>query len=378
MRKNTALPMTNTICTLVFLVFVFTNLFCFQNNMLVYAQHVLSGGTTVYNSLVGAVILSIILGLLSLFSSRFFTNNMYSVPAIYHLPSLLVLASLTDVHITSGNDESVYGHTWIVSIVIFCVLILINRLAKGMLASPQPKSSFDIIRNVNLNIVVMLAMIAYVMAMSNTNEMDHEVLRQEVLIRQERFAEVLSPAKKQNLASAHLTTLRSFAMVKTKEVGEHFFEYPVLGNSDDILPSTDNPMLVAPDKQIFKFIGGKPAEGMKAKFCLQVLDWRGKLNPEARDYLYLAFLLDKDLDGFVNHLAKDSADVANLPKHYREALVLYNHLRTEPKIDFSKPELETDFSDFEALRKKNADKVLNDNALRQAYGTTYWYYYYRR
>lgn len=345
--------------------------------MLVYAQHILSGGITAYNPLIGAVIITFVLGIVSILSASLFTNNFFRIPALYHLPSMLVLASLTDINIVEDASDSVTGKAWIASIIIFVLLLAVNRMIKGLPRSVHFSSVSDIFRDLAINVGVIIGMIAMVFGMANTNDIDHEMLRQEVLISKDRYDEVLSPFKKQNFSNDHLTTLRAFALAKTNGIGEHFFEYPVNSNSDALLPSENNPMLVVPEKQIFKFIGGKPAEGMKARRCLQILKWRNQLSDDARDYLYLAFLLDKDLDGFVNCLAKDSVNVKTLPKHYREALTLYNHLRTQPEIDYSMPEMDTDYDDFEALKKKNHVKLLRENALRESYGNTYWYYYFK-
>ena len=377
MKRKTSSPIVNIVCTLLFVVFAFLYLFCFQGDLMKYAQHVLSEGMTVYNPLVGALIITPLLGVLSLISARFLTQNLFFIPAIYHLPSILVLASMTDINIVEGSNEAVYGKTWIVSIVVFALLLFVNRLVKDIPIKGNYTAGADVLRNLVLNLAVFLGMMTYLLSMANTSEMDHITLHQEELIDQGRYEEAALIGKKQSIASPHLTTLRAYALSRTNGIGEYFFEYPIEGNSDALLPSSDNPMLLAPERPIFKFVGGRPAEGISSKLCLQLLNWRGQLNSEARDYLYLAFLLDKDIDGFVNCLVKDSVSTDSLPKHYREALVLYKHQRIEPKIDFSTPEMQADYMDFEAMRKKNPVKVLRENALRASYGNTYWYYYYK-
>ena len=115
---------------------------------------------------------------------------------------------------------------------------------------------------------------------------------------------------------------------------------------------------------------------MDARECIRLLAKRNKLNNKARDYKYLSRLIDRDLDGFVGYLKNDSVSVDSLPKHYREALTLYNHLRTVPVLEYSSPEMDTDFKDFQDLLKKNPNKVLRENAMRDSYGNTYWFYYY--
>jgi len=375
MKKKEATPIINTACVLLFVAFVFLYLFCFQDDLLIYAQHILSGGTTVYNPLVGAILITFILGLVSMLSARVFTNNLFFIPAIYHLPSMLILASLTDVEIVENMEESVFGNTWIVSIVIFVVLLLANRMMKGFPMN-SPLNMTGLLRELTINLAVFLAMVAYVLIMANTSEKDHLELRDEVLLQGRYFDDATQVDIKQEFSSEHMTTLRAYALGRTGGIGEHFFESEVVGKSEALLPTKDNPMLVMPSMPIYSFVGGVPAPGMDAKECLRLLNKRGQLRTKARDYLYLSCLLDKNLDGFAGYLAEDSTTLANLPKHYREALTLYNHLRTAPKIDYSTPELDADYADFEALRKNNKNKVLCENTVRDAYGKTYWYYYF--
>lgn len=375
MSKKEATPIVNFVCTLIFLAFTFLYLFCFQDDLLIYAQHVLSGGITAYNPLIGAIIITLLLGLLSMVSAKFFANNLFFIPALYHLPSILVLASLTDVHVQS-EDGSVFGRTWIVAILAFIVLAIVNLLVKG-LPFRKSISIADILRELALNLGVLLAMIVFMTFMANTDEMDHLTLRQEVLISQGRYEEASLVGKKQVVGNRHMTTLRAFALAKTGEIGERLFEYRVEGaSSADLFPTKQNPMMVLPEMKIYQFVGGVPAPGMDAKECIRLLNKRGQLRPNAHDYLYMSKLLDRDLDGFANVLANDSVDLKTLPKHYREALTMYNHLRTQPKVDYAAPEMDANFEDFMAIIKKNPNKVLQENALRDSYGKTYWFYYY--
>ena len=96
----------------------------------------------------------------------------------------------------------------------------------------------------------------------------------------------------------------------------------------------------------------------------------------ACDYLLTACLLDKNLNQFALIVRKLYADIRSLPKHYREALILYTHLRSNPIIIYKDDVLDADFKDFQELDKKFSDKNMQRNAVRQVYGNTYWYYYF--
>ena len=96
----------------------------------------------------------------------------------------------------------------------------------------------------------------------------------------------------------------------------------------------------------------------------------------ACDYLLTACLLDKNLNQFALIVRQLYADICSLPKHYREALILYTHLRSNPVIIYKDDVLDADFKDFQELDKKFSDKNMQRNAVQQVYGNTYWYYYF--
>ena len=95
------------------------------------------------------------------------------------------------------------------------------------------------------------------------------------------------------------------------------------------------------------------------------------------DYLLCGFLLDKNLDGFVNAIRyKYNLSSPSLPKHYREALTLYTHLRANPVLVYHNEVLDADYADFQELERKYTDKRKRESYVRDTYGGTYWFYYF--
>ena len=93
------------------------------------------------------------------------------------------------------------------------------------------------------------------------------------------------------------------------------------------------------------------------------------------DYMLCAYLLDKRLDDFVKWLPVFYNIKGNLPKHYREALVLYNHLRSKPIINYSNDVMDADFKDYQDMVKNTTKPAVKQSCVRDSYGKTYWYYY---
>ena len=371
--------MTGMICLLLFAAFVFLYLLLFQGDLLFYAQHVLSKGVTVYEPTVGAVIITGLLLLLAFYVVRPLANHLYYVPAMYYFPSALILAALTDINIVKSQDESVFGHGWIIAVVLMVVFIFVVQLMKRAVVAVRLVTPKDVLVNLCLNITVMIGIFFCVMIVANTDEKDHSELEAERYLLKKDYAKAAEVGKVQNCDTEEMTMIRAYALANMGQLGEHFFEYveyPAPGNSAMLLPSKDNHMKVFPEMKIYRFIGGVPSEGMSARECLRLLEKRGKLREKAKDYLLTACLIDCDLDAFADYLRQDYDSTMVLPKHYREALTLHNHLRANPVLEYELPEMEANFVDFQEMIKNNPDKVLCENTLRDYYGETYWFYYY--
>ena len=113
---------------------------------------------------------------------------------------------------------------------------------------------------------------------------------------------------------------------------------------------------------------------------MKYLDYQrrhGRMNSMAIDYLLCGYLLDRNIDAFAANVTKyyEVNDSVALPKHYKEALVMYTHLRSNPRVIYNNNVMNTDFEDFQKLEKSVADERERQTALRDTYGNTYWYYY---
>lgn len=375
MRRHQSSALVNTICSVLFYAFAFLYLYFFQGDLLGYAQHVLSGGATVYDTFVGAVIITAVLMLLSVLSARVLGRNYYNAPSFYHLPSALILAAMIDIHVQDASG-SVFGHVWIVALILFVLYLIMNKVLNRAELGLPVVTPTDVMRNLWLNLAALCVMIGGIVFCNNTNERIHLRLAAEKAISNNRYAKATRILSVNNYDDSELAMLRAISLGKQGLLGEEFFEHPVKEGSKVLFPSKENQLLVLPSMKIYQFVGGVPGVDMDARETLRLLRKRNQLKPAAKDYLYTACLLDRDLDKFVEYLSQDTDSVGSLPKHYREALTLYNHKHVNPILKYSSPEMDADFDDFHALIKKNPDKTLQYNILRDTYGNTYWFYYY--
>ncbi len=106
----------------------------YQRDLLAYVQHYLSGGATTYHPLVGAIIITIVLLLVSTLTSSLCRRSLHFLPGVFHLPSCMLLGVLTDVHLTTAA-VLMMGQSWVVAIVLVVLLALATLLFMDNLIS---------------------------------------------------------------------------------------------------------------------------------------------------------------------------------------------------------------------------------------------------
>jgi hypothetical protein len=93
------------------------------------------------------------------------------------------------------------------------------------------------------------------------------------------------------------------------------------------------------------------------------------------DYLLSGYLIDKQIDTFASELAKYYPINDSLPKHFREAMVLYTHLRSKPVAVYRNAVMDEDYDNFRELRNTYTRKMEQKGKVAEEYFGTYWYYY---
>ncbi len=162
----------NRLCTTIFCVFAFFYLLCFQNERLAFAQDYLSHGATTYKSFIGALIITITLFLLSLLTAFLLKKSFLFLPAIYHLPSALVLGAICDINPPTTNTTHLFGSAWIWGIVILVFLWIAYYIFRGNII--RFKSSLVALL-VNLFAIFILLVLAVSMGTTDNLQSLHPV-----------------------------------------------------------------------------------------------------------------------------------------------------------------------------------------------------------
>ena len=205
----------------------------------------------------------------------------------------------------------------------------------------------------------------------------HQRLVMETLIKRGNSEKALEVGKRDMDADSVLTSLRVLALANEGLLGDHLFEYPLQGKSAAMMPNGKSVKWLTLNAKTLDTLFVVPTSHDEYITLNGLEKWaeEHKLTKPAYDYLLCGYLLDRRIDVFAANVFRYYPNNNELPKHYREALTLYMHQRTNPVVVYSNNLMETDYQDFQDLENKYKNRTERINALRSVYGNTYWYYY---
>ncbi len=367
------------VCAIVFILFSWCWLFFFQSDLLAMAQHVLSGGLTHYNRWVGTIVITIVLYLLQHLIHKFTRINK-SFYALTFFPSMLLLGMLTNIMPTPDGSINHDFSGWLAILVLIAwggVAFLANKLQE--LDDESNPSVFS--HTMWLNMVIMVFQMMITAGIGNTNAVFHYRMQAERCLLEDDVDGALDAGLESLECDSNLVMLRMLALAHRDALGEKFFEYKVVGDSKTILPTDGRAtLLLYPKERIYQFIGAFPAHPMEPMHYLKLvqhhLAQKDSLpHKVVNDYLLTGYLIDKEIDTFAREVGKYYPLNDSLPKHYREALVLYTHLRAHPVAVYHHPVMDEDYDNFRELRAKYPKKMEQKGKMQEEYFGTYWYYY---
>lgn len=366
------------VCTFVFTLFSFFYLYYFQSDVLTVLQHVFSKGQTHYDHFVGATLITLVLLLLQIGVVNI-CRKVQMAWAFTFVPSALCLAALTDVE-PSDVDGMLHFSSGVyllpIGLIVFGLLVWTAK-ATGLLQSLSftVRSTQRLLWN---NLLVLLLCMLFVCTCGNGSKVYHARAHAEQCIMDGRVDVALLAIENCGSGDENLTMLTAYALAQKNALAERLFEFPVKGGSEALTPYAKNMKfeLIA-DSVFYSKLGGWYVQRMPTMKYLDYQRRHGRMNSMAIDYLLCGYLLDRNIDAFAANVTKyyEVNDSVALPKHYKEALVMYTHLRSTPRVIYNNNVMNTDFEDFQKLEKSVADERERQTALRDTYGNTYWYYY---
>lgn len=293
--------------------------------------------------------------------------------AITYFPSLALLWCIAEFHVSGAGSWAV------LFVLVLMPFFLMFMLGRHWFFLWHVRHVRTLSRRMWINVMALSAGFILISCCSSYDDVVRFRLKAERMIASGDYDKSLEVGSDAAGTDASLTMLRIYALSRTDKLGERLFRYPLAGGSRALLPDgRDVGCLLLDDALIYKYVGAGTT-GYDGFPALRHLFWKEEgVNGPLRDYVLCGCLLDKNLDGFVKSLLKCGIeDFSSLPRHYREALVLYCRTRSGHILTYKNAAMDADYADMQALRKKYMLSPKEQcSAVKDAYGRTYWYYYY--
>lgn len=367
-------------CAVCFLLFSFLWLYEFQADVLAVAQHVLSHGVTQYNRTIGAILITIVLYILQRCIANVTKLSRRSY-ALTYFPSMLILAVVSDINPDIDQHFSLGAWIWVfpLLLLIWGVCVWFARQAMSFGLDEGQNGTLFSARKFWLNMLQMILMMLGVVLVGNSNAVFHYSAHAEVALMNDDVEEALRVGNCSLETNERLTMLRAYALSKKGKLADGLFDYPLKGNSETLLPMQVKPQIFSEDS-IWKHLGARCAKVVNSEFYYERME-RDSLGTSAMaDYRLCGYLINRDLNSFVRVLPKyyEVSDSTSLPRHYKEALVLYQHLTAHPVINYHDPVLAEDWNNLQQLKVKYSKESERKYRIFDNYQKSYWYYYYYR
>ena len=360
-------------CALLFILFSFCYLFFLQGEILAEAQFVYSKGITSYNILIGAITITVVLQIV-----QWIVSLLSRLPSRWHalsyLPSMLMLAMVTDVNKEAIEHFSFGAWMWVAPCILVIYIFLVI-LVKNF-DNDESVYRLEIKSQLYPNFIILFILMLGVGAIPQTTDVYHYELKAERLILAKDYEGAAAIGKKALHSSARLTQLRMYALSKQGLLPECLFDYPQYYGSQGLLDMADTSSLERFTTQDICFHLGA--------YCGTSI--------HTADYYLCSLLLDKRLPEFLRQLPRhynlaDSIAGAydNLPRAYREALLQMGKkpyalqgkivIGADTLATLSDREMVARFRDYTERKAEFTDATERINRTHREYGNTYWWYY---
>ncbi len=363
-------------CAIFFLVFTVLYLGKYQPDILAVTQHVLSSGATHYNSVIGTILITLVLWLIQM-GLYGWTGLSHRAHALTYFPSMLLLAILTDIspNLTTSNYLGVWMWLFPLLMIVYAGVVWLFRQLEPMEPTAYSMGLFSRVTWINLLQLCVMALIVCAIGCSDTvfhcrMKMESDMLRGD-------YAAAVNVGKSVEKTDSSLTMLRVLALAKTNSLPERLFEFPLVGGSDAMLPNRKSvKLMMLPEDSVYSTFGVVLKEKLRPMTYLRYVNNSKKYASKAsRDWQLCGYLLDRNLEAFIMTLPHYYDIRKPLPKAYREALILYNHIRKKPRILYKESVMDADYDDFKKAFYSSENPMARLSNVKDNFGKSYWYYY---
>lgn len=362
-------------CALVFALFGFTFVAVYKSAEIEVFYDALATGKLQYNGYVlSAVFTSLLLGL-ALWLNRF-AGFRREWSAMAYVPSALLLAFFTGIDrtfFTGGKEYAVWAWAFGAGLLLYAGFsFVLNRMLFEKIKDSSAVAHRIIWRNLILFVIMFMA----VGCLSGSERNFRREALQYTLFKKGDMEAALAVGRHSPVASRQLSAQRAYMLSLKGELADHFFDYPVCFDSESLLPSVERDAPIEPCA-VYSHIGieRKPGEGAM-DFLSRAVE-QCDTNVVAREYYLTALLTERRLVDFVDKVFEyyNVGDSDRLPKHYKEALVLYAFILPSFDVRVKDEAMVRRFTAMMEAVRECGDAPMTAYLMRIVYGDTYWWYF---
>lgn len=363
------------LCGLLFAAYCFIFLYRSQSYVQAVAQRVSMPEAAAFHPLFTATFCTVLLTLLGALLQRVFRWLPLRFLALPWFIPFLVFALLSQWHYPQlGDVQPACGFLFYLIVLIFyLVLFILSRVFEDSSGENECFSTYTW-----PNLLFMLLFMLLATRISNTDRLLYQTLQTNRCLQARDYRGILNFSDNNCEMSQSQTAMVSLALDKTGNLGDHLFHYVQQWGSEGLLPMTVDSMLQENTSHLQGHnIGYMRGEHLSTSEFLDITKDMPNIKHVAEDYQLCCHLLDRRLDLFIRTLLSNTDSLSTeLPVHYREAIILYQHTRTNPVTNLKDYAMEANLMDF--LKTKNAtnDARINKKRCQELFDHTYWYYYY--
>lgn len=372
-------------CAFLFCAFTFSYLYFMLGDVLAQAQHAFSHGATTYSQFMGATIITIILILLQALVARL-TNLSSRWYALSYFPSFLTLSVIASINKNAIEDFTFGAWLWLFPLLLI-VYGFVIRIVKRIGNRGYDDDDFGSGKSKWTNYLILLIMILLTGNLQKATDVDMYEMKVEQEIIDEDNEEAAQVGILSLASSPRLNNLRAFALAQMGQLGEHLFDYPqefgnkgLLDLSDTLRSERINSMTICGALDFSISSVNKTLNNYLNEVLVNDSD---RTSPLVRDYCLANALLNKDINSFSKIFSEyyktDSITIAELPKAYKEALLIESsQISFDSLNNFSDTITLKTYNDYQKLCEEYTDNTERYNYTRRQFGTTFIWYFFNR
>ena len=368
-----------TVCATLFAVFAFLFVAVYQAPLLEAFYNEVATGKLDYNPWFVGGVVSLLLTLLALWLNSL-AKLRREWTALAYLPSALLLAFITDIDRGLYTGEGAISTSWIyIFATCFLVYAFVAFVLRRILFEKIKDARMATNKVLWYNMVIVVLSICLIGALSNSEE---NFKRETLMMSHYNKGDTLKALRvgKTSLnASRELTVMRAYMLAVSDKLGESLFEYPQYYATEGLLPEKERTSPLVPDS-VYSLLGATPLDDEAATDFLSRIAHADSASNVVKEYYLSSLLLEKKLLEFKDQVIGlyGAENVDSLPKHYREALMLYADITgNDEPLPFALCDaaMHEQLQQLRTVESLYDDPFVRGNYVRRHFGHTYWWYY---